>query len=202
VVFVWLLNVLPPTTVSPIAHEPEVVPQRLTAQETDPFKGRRDAPVTVIMVGSYTCPACAESAVVLDQLLALYPESVKIVWKDTPESVGDSYRAALAARCAQQQGRFWEYHDVLYANREQLATRAFYALWAKALGLREDIFTACLDGAETKALVDRNIGEVLQAGVSEVPYFQINNEQGVSGSQSLGYFRTAVETALETVPQL
>ncbi|MBI4091030.1 MAG: thioredoxin domain-containing protein [Candidatus Komeilibacteria bacterium] len=197
VVFFWLIETLPSTTYTPNPAPTNTPATKvLKVNETDPFKGPRTAPVTIIAAGSFTCPACRESATTLDQLLALYPDSVKLVWKDVPESIGDSYRAALAARCAQQQGRFWQYHDSLYAHQDLLATRALYELWARELDLKEDIFARCLDGAETKSLIDQNIGEALQAGIGEVPYFQINDTPGITGAQSLGYFRGVVEDAL------
>lgn len=200
VVFVWLVGMLPSTNeAAGPAPTPDSQVTVLKVNETDPSKGPRAAPVTVIMAGSFTCPACRASATALDQLLALYPDSVRLVWKDIPESIGDSYRAALAARCAQQQGRFWQYHDTLYANQDIISTEVLYGLWARKLGLKEDIFAKCLDGAETKPLIDRNIGEVLQAGVSGVPYFQVNDMPGVTGVQTLGYFRGAVEDALAAV---
>lgn len=198
VVFVWLVGTLPSTNeAAGPAPTPDSQVIVLKVNETDPSKGPRTAPVTVIMAGSFTCPACRESATALDQLLALYPDSVRLVWKDIPESIGDSYRAALASRCARQQGRFWQYHDILYAqDRDLLATKALYVLWARELDLKEDIFAKCLDGAETKPLVDQNISEVLQAGITEVPYFQVNDMPGVTGLQTLGYFRGAVDDAL------
>lgn len=169
---------------------------RLSADETDPFKGERDAPVTVVVASSFGCPHCKDSAGILDQLLSLYPDKVRIVWKDLPESVGDSYRAALAARCAQQQGRFWQYHDTLYRNQDILATRALYGLWARELGLKEDIFNACFDEGQTKILVDRNIQQALAAGVDQVPYFQINEDEALSGPQTLTYLRGIIDLIL------
>lgn len=197
VVFLWLVGTLPSTNtgVGPVPTS-DTQTQLLKVNETDPAKGPRDAPVTIIAAGSFTCPACRESATTLDQLLALYPDSVRLVWKDIPESIGDSYRAALAARCAQQQGRFWQYHDILYASQDIISTEVLYGLWARKLNLKEDIFMKCLDGAETKSLVDRNISEALQAGVSEIPYFQVNDIPGFTGAQNLAYFRGAIEDAL------
>ncbi len=171
----------------------------ISVRTTDPFKGRRDAPVTIIMVSSFGCPSCKQAAVVLDQVLALYPDAVRIVWKDLPESLGESYRAAVAARCAQQQGRFWIYHDRLFSRQEILSNQALYTLWARELGLQEKVFKKCFDTFETKELVDANINDALTANVPAVPYFQINNE-GAVGLQSLAFFQGVVDAALQSAP--
>ena len=172
----------------------------LTAQPTDPFKGERSAPVTVILVSSFGCPACKEAAVVSDQLLASFPNEVKIVRKDLPESTGASYFAAIAARCAQQQGRFWQYHDILFGRQEDLSNFLLYSAWARELGLDMERFDACFDGQQTKELVDANIREGLAAKLDSVPYFQINESGGFSGSATLGTLREMVQLELNDSP--
>ena len=173
----------------------------LAAQPTDPFKGERDAPVTVILVSSFGCPACKDAAVVADQLLASFPDQVKIVRKDLPESTGASYFAAIAARCAQQQGgnyRYWQYHDILFSRQEELLNFLLYSAWARELGLDVERFDACFDGQQTKALVDANIREGLAAELDSVPYVQINGSKGFAGSVTLGTLREMVQRELDS----
>ena len=174
-----------------------ITTSRLTVSETDPFKGRRDAPVTLIVVSSFGCPACKNASVALDQLLALYPESLRVVWKDLPETTGDSYRAAVAARCAQQQGRFWQYHDILFAKQDVLFTETLYKLWAAELNLRQDEFNRCFDEGRTQKLIDDNTAESLAAGFTAIPYFQINDQEGTQGFQPVSYFRGAIDAELQ-----
>lgn len=187
------------STFQPISTNSSREASAVAVRATDPFKGRRDAPVTIIMVSSFGCPSCKQAAAVLDQILALYPDSVRIVWKDLPESLAESYRAAVAARCAQQQGRFWIYHDRLFSRQDILSNQALYTLWARELGLQEKVFKKCLDTFATKELVDANINDALTANVPAVPYFQINNE-GAVGLQSLAFFQGAVDAALQSAP--
>lgn len=172
---------------------PEV--RSLVPLETDPSQGPASAPVTAIAMSSFTCPACKITAGQMDQLAALYPDKVRIVWKDLPDSTGDAYRAAIAGRCAQMQGKFWQYHDVLYLKQDLLATRELYTLWAKELGLSTDRFDTCLDKEQTKDLVDASIAEGLHVGVSQVPHVQIGTAV-YEGPQTLNFYRTAIEQAL------
>lgn len=186
---------VPPTSEP---QQPETQKKRLLVPDaTDPAKGQSDAPITVIVLSSFNCPSCKETAVQLDQLRALYPEQVRVVWKDLPDSIGDAYQAALAARCAQLQGKFWQFHDLLFAKQGLLANRGLYSLWAGELGLSVDRFDACLEGQETKPWVDANIAQALQSGVELVPHVQINDTT-YAGPQTLIFYRTAVERIIES----
>ena len=169
----------------------------LKVNETDPYLGKRDAPVTVIVMSSFGCPACKSAAAIMDQLVALYPDAVRIVRKDLPETAGDSYRAALAARCAQQQGMFWQYHDLLFAKQEVTATEQLYVLWARELGLDADIFQRCMDAQDTAHLVDRNIAESLGLDIMVVPYYQVQDKEGFAGPQTLAFFRREIDALLQ-----
>ncbi len=167
----------------------------LHAADTDPSQGPRNGKVTVITMSSFTCPACKSTSEEMDQLRALYPDQVRLVWKDLPDTVGTAYQAAIAARCAQEQGKFWQFHDVLFQKQDFLATRSLYTLWAQALGMLSDVFDNCLDKQQTKPLVDANINEALQQGVKLVPYVQIG-DMTYEGPQTLTVYRTAVDQAL------
>jgi len=181
-------NGAPPTQQQPVHSE-----RRLSAADTDPFIGSRDALVTIILVSSFACPACKEAATIMDQVAALYPDDVRIVRKDLPESTGDSFRAAIAARCAQQQGRFWQYHDLLFAKQDIVATETLYRLWARDTGLIVPIFNTCLEEQETRHLIDANVAEALNLGITIVPYFQIQEDVGIEGPQPLAFFRRVID---------
>ncbi|OGY89173.1 MAG: hypothetical protein A3B30_01200 [Candidatus Komeilibacteria bacterium RIFCSPLOWO2_01_FULL_52_15] len=178
----------------------ETVPRVLTPNETDPSVGRRDAPVTVIIAASFTCPHCREESAVLDQIAALYPDKVRIIWKDLPESYEESFTAAIAARCAQQQGRFWQYRDLLFTKRELLSALTLYPLWAKQLGLLQPEFERCFQTQETRPLVEYNISEALASGISGVPYVQVDDEPGVQGTIGLAQLRGMIDSALAQAP--
>lgn len=85
-------------------------------------RGPEGAPVTILEWSDFQCPFCREAQPVLARLLAEFPEQVRLVFKDFPlRSHELAVPAALAARCASTQGRFWEYHDLLFVAQPAFA---------------------------------------------------------------------------------
>ncbi len=110
---------------------------------TDPVRGDTRAQLTIIEFGDFQCPFCADIAPVLAQVLASYPE-VRLVWKDLPNPAHPQARpAALAARCAQNQDKFWEFHDLLFANQAELGDKLYKQI-AEVLELDLTSFNSCL----------------------------------------------------------
>ena len=179
---------------APVAETPSF--RRLEVSETDPFKGLPQAPVTVIMAGSFTCSYCQQASQLMDQLLGLYPDKVRIVWKDLPEQQGAAYDAARAARCAQLQGQFWTYHDSLF--RQPVMNEEVYKTLAKDLGLKPDDFNRCYENKYTMELIQENISQTSALNIVTVPYFQINDNYILEGLHSLNDFRQAVENSLNS----
>ena len=123
-------NLPPPRQVIPLA-------------DTDPVKG--DGPVNLVEFSDFECPYCQKFQAVLKDVLAEYDGRVKHVWKDFPLPVhANAVAAAMAARCAQEQGRFWEYHDVLFANQQELSA-ASLRKHAAAAGLDSAAFDTCIE---------------------------------------------------------
>ena len=198
--YVVYLMIAPSTADIPSAPQaPSAVANiPLVVHPTDPQKGVLQPKVTVIMVASFTCQSCRAAAVTIDRLVALYPHDVQIVWKDLPETrTGDSVDAANAARCAQQQGKFWQYHDALFQNQDVLYDLENYGKLADKVGLQRIAFDACFSAHSQNAFVEQNALEATQAGVTAVPYFQINQRITAVGNQSLSYFTNAIDTLLQ-----
>lgn len=186
------------------SRDVQPVPQQQTSQQTslrelvtDPSIGPREAPITIIMVGSFTCPVCKDASKTLDQLRALYSNQVRIVWKDLPESTGDAYTSAVAARCAQRQGKFWQYHDMLFDRQGVVPSDEIYTAWAGQIGIKESYFSSCLKNRETASLVDENINETLTLNTPSIPYFEISG-QGIEGAPSLTFLRGRVDALLQS----
>ena len=124
-----------------------------------------------------------------------FPETMRLVYKDFPlRSHAGAEPAAMAARCAGFLGRYWEYHDLLFVAQPAFA-RADLVLYARRLGLPEDAFAACLDGARYRAAVQADVAEGRAAGVSGTPTFFVNGRRLV-GAQPIEAFRGAVRDAL------
>ena len=161
-----------------------------------PFKGPAAAPVTVVKFEDFHCPFCKEAQRTLAQLLERYPDRVRLVHKDYPiDELHPSARAAhLAARCATEQGKFWPYHDALYANAPKTAPEELRG-YAKTAGLDVASFDQCLSAGRYAAPVQKDIDEAKQTGVSGTPAFFINGRLLV-GAQPLENFVALIEEEL------
>ncbi len=129
-------------------------------------------------------------------MLAVFPGKVRLVYKDFPLRFHSGAEpAAMAARCAGEHGRYWEYHDLLFVAQPAF-TRADLITYAARLDLPPGAFAACLDSAQYRDAVRTDRQEGRAAGVSVTPTFFINGRRLV-GAQPFEAFREAVQDALE-----
>src|SRR5262249_34687227 len=126
-------------------------------QVEDPALGPATAPVTIVEYGDFGCPSCRawHRAGILSQIRAQYGEQVRFVWRDFPIITPQSPKAAEAAHCAADQGKFWDYHDYLYERANALNVSALKG-YAADLTLDVATFSACLDSGRYTAAVDRS----------------------------------------------
>jgi protein-disulfide isomerase len=125
-----------------------------------------------------------------------YVESgtLRIEWRDFPYLGQESLRAAVAARAAQEQGRFWEYHDLLYHNQQGGFPDEKLVELAREAGLDEERFRADLASGEHAQSVAEDFKEGQQRGISGTPTFVINGRV-LAGLQPVGVFEDAIEQA-------
>ncbi|MGE5851144.1 MAG: DsbA family protein, partial [Candidatus Methylomirabilota bacterium] len=161
-----------------------------------PIRGAPNAPVTLVEFSDFHCPFCKQVQPTLAQLLARYPGKVRLVYRDFPiDSLHpQARRAAEAARCAQDQGKFWEYHDLLFAEAPK-ATTEDLSRFAQQVGLDLAKFESCLSGGFHRAAVQRDIDDGSRAGVNGTPAFFINGRP-LSGAQPLEAFVQLIEEEL------
>jgi protein-disulfide isomerase len=161
-----------------------------------PIRGAVNAPVTLVEFSDFHCPFCKQVLPTLAQLLARYPGKVRLAYRDFPiDSLHpQARRAAEAARCAQDQGKFWEYHDLLFAEVPK-ATPADLSRFAQHVGLDLGKFESCLSGGLHRAAVQRDIDEGTRLGVNGTPAFFINGRP-LSGAQPLEAFARVIEEEL------
>ncbi len=142
----------------------------------DPSLGPPNAPVTVIVFSDYQCPACRKAHATIEELRGFYKEKVRWVFKDYPlESHKGSDLAAVAARCAREQGKFSEYQDVLFSTDESLNYERL-SFYAKQLGLDSDGFDACFQDPRFKAAVAKDREEARNAGIDQTPTIIVNGK--------------------------
>jgi len=134
-----------------------------------PVKGDESAPVTVVEFSDYQCPNCARAVPLMDLIIEKYPGKVKLVHMDFPiNSSGISRRVAYGGACAQDQGRFWDYHDGAFARQGTLDMDSPQQL-AGELGLDLARFTACMKDPSTRAKVGKAEKEGHRLGVNATP---------------------------------
>ena len=161
-----------------------------------PVRGTREAPVTIVEFSDYQCPFCKRSQSTIKQLLRQYTGKVKLVFRDFPlRSIHPlAQKAAEAARCAGDQGKYWEYHDVLFAKAPELEV-AGLKQYAATLGLDMTQFNECLQRDKYATPVEQEVQQGNRLGVSSTPTFFVNGRP-VLGAQPFSVFERVIEEEL------
>jgi protein-disulfide isomerase len=161
--------------------------------------GGANAPVTIIAFSDYECPFCKRAEVTVAQVMSTYGNKVRYVHRDFPLSFHAHAReAAEAANCAAAQGKFWPYHDKLFAS-EDLSTDKLKAL-ATEVGLDRTKFDDCLAKQEFNAAIDKDVAEGSDVGVNGTPAFFINGRM-LSGAQPFEKFKEVIDEEIELAPK-
>lgn len=179
--------------------------------DDDPFKGNPNAQVTIIEFSDFQCPFCSRF---YEQTLPALQENyidtgkVKLVYRDLPlDNLHPNARPAhIAAECADEQGKFWEYHDVLFANQAQWNRLSSTDLssqlnqYATTLGLESASFDSCLSSKEIADEVHADFLQASQYGATGTPTFFIGNEKDgfirLVGAQPYASFQAVIDAQL------
>jgi protein-disulfide isomerase len=160
-----------------------------------PWRGSKDAPLTMLTYVDFQCPFCKTVNATMKDLLAKRKEGIRVVARHFPlASHPDAAMAAQAAVCADDQERYWEYHDLLFDNQQELDA-ASLRRYAAQLGLDTVQFDRCLKTGGGRETVDQDLTEAAQAGISSTPGIVING-YWIAGSPSLTYLEEVI-AALE-----
>jgi protein-disulfide isomerase len=161
----------------------------------DPVRGPDNAPVTIIEFSEYQCPFCGRVTPTLHQLQQKYGDKIRIVFKDFPlPNHLQAPKAAEAAHCAGDQGKYWELHDRLFANQQQIQV-ADLKKHAAAVGLDQAKFDQCLDSGTYTTIVQEDVDLGGQMGVQSTPTLYINGRV-VTGAQPIGVFEAIIDEEL------
>ncbi len=164
----------------------------------EPVKGSSDAPVAIIEFSDFFCPFCARFArETLPQLEEEYlaKGKAKLIFRNFPVHGGPSILAAEAAECAHEQGRFWDYHDELYAAERHIPSEGYLKELAAKLGLDVAKFSECLDSGRYAGEVADDQAAGRELGVRGTPWFFIDGRE-IRGAQPYEVFQEAIEEAL------
>ena len=161
-----------------------------------PSKGTGNAPVKIVKFEDFECPFCKTVQPTLTELLKKYDGKVRLVHKDLPlEAIHpQATLAAEAARCAGDQGKFWEYHDTLYGKAPKLGAGDLKS-YAKEIGLNTAAFDQCLESGTHKNVVQKDLAEGAKLGLTGTPSFFINGRE-ISGAQPLEAFSAIIDEEL------
>ena len=142
-----------------------------------PFLGNPDAPVTLVIFSDFQCPFCAKLVPVIEEVALAYPDTVKIVFKHFPlRNHRYASLAALAAIAAQQQGKFWEFHDMLFPLQKEIDQNKIVEV-AQDLALDMKKFTSDVGGEIAKNQLTKDMTDGQAAGVRGTPTVFINGRQ-------------------------
>jgi len=171
-------------------------PKVEVAADPSRLRGDPDAPVTIVEFADFQCPYCGVAEATLKRVLEKYQGKVQFGFRDFPlrELHPQAQSAAEASRCAGDQGKFWEYHDVLFANQGDLSQNA-YAEHARKIGLDVARFQACLDSGRFKPLIESDLQSGMAAGVTGTPAFYVNGAM-LSGAQPASEFESIIDSEL------
>lgn len=182
--------------VPPTNESTEEVREVVSADD-DPFQGPIDAPVVIIAFEDFACPYCKDSFMPVKQLLGDYENEVRFVFRDFPVEAlhPEAMKAHLAAECAHDQGKFWEYHDKLFLNQGDF-TMDNLVLYAKEVGLDLTVFTPCLDNETHIKEIQKDLSDGVSLDISGTPVWFFNGLR-VEGSLPLEAFKLLVDRELE-----
>lgn len=192
---------------------PQTKPKEIDTSQ-DPYLGPADAKVTVIEFSDFQCPYCAAAAgthsALISQLKSKDPQweapvpklkelakegKIKFVFKQFPLGFHPhAEKAAEASECAFEQGKFWEYHDILFNNQNNLELESLKK-YAQELNLDATKFNECLDSGKHAQAIEGDINQGQAAGISGTPAFLVNG-QLVSGAVSFSVLKAMIEAEL------
>ncbi len=165
------------------------------ATDDQPTKGNPQAQVTIIEFTDFQCPSCARVHPVLEKILHEFGDKIRLVVRDFPlDQHAQAAKAAEAAEAAREQGRYWEYSALLFANQTALAVEDLKK-YASQLGLDRQKFDAALDSGQFAEKVQRDLLEGDKLGINGTPTVFINGRQ--IRDKTYENLKAAIEAALK-----
>jgi protein-disulfide isomerase len=176
--------------------ENRLEPLRIDVAADGPSRGPADAPVTIVAFSDFECPYCSRMLPTLDEVTRTYGDRVRIVFRQFPLSFHPNARkAAEASLCADEQGKFWEMHDAMFANQKGLAVESLKTM-AAGVGLDADSFNSCLDSGKYAAEVEADVKAGVAAGVSGTPGTFVNG-RFISGAMPFDTLAELIDDELK-----
>ena len=177
------------------AAAPEAGPVKDVDPGNAPMRGPKKAPLTVVLFSDFQCPFCGRVEPSLIELEKNYPGKVRVFWKNFPLSFHNNAKpAAEAAMAANEQGKFWEMHDKLFANQQNLDA-ASLEKYAKEIGLDVAKFKAATESHKFSAQIEADIKQGSSVGVQGTPASFLNGHF-INGAQPFDAFKKIADEEL------
>jgi protein-disulfide isomerase len=178
-----------------LGFENALQPPRFDLDPKGPSQGPADAPVTLVEFSDYECPFCKASETVVKQVLDRYPTQVRLLFKNFPIDTHPKARpAAEAAQCADEQGKFWDFHHKLFEKAPQIGPDQLGPIATEA-GLDAAKLDECAKAKKFAAKIDADIAEGKKSGVAGTPSFFVNGVPLAAG-RSVDDFAKAIDAEL------
>jgi protein-disulfide isomerase len=174
-----------------------VEPKRVdVALDDDPSRGSKDAPITIVEFSDFQCPYCSKVEPTLKQIADRYGDRLRWVYRDYPLNFHPfAAKAAEAATCANDQGKFWEMHERMFQNQGKLGVDDLKA-YAASLGIDKAAFDQCLDSGKYTEEWKKDLADGTKYGVNGTPAFFING-RFVNGAAPIDKFTSIIDDELE-----
>jgi protein-disulfide isomerase len=190
-----------------VVNDPSAVPSAAApsgtipaVDEEDHVRGNPNADVTFIEYSDFECPFCSRFVDTVDQVMAQYGDDIRFVYRHFPlTNHPEAEPAANAAECAGEQGKFWEYHDALFAQQDQLGD-ALYSSIASDLGINNKQFKDCVSSGKYLSYIRQDEQEGASAGVTGTPGSFVIDADGnatpIQGALPFASVQPIIEAAL------
>lgn len=182
---------------SPKAHRPKLLEDAVAiAVDGAPVRGPSGARITLVEFSDFECPYCSLAVKEVNSIMAAYPKDVKLIYKQFPLSMHPHAPLAAAASLAsKEQGKFWQMHDLLFANYRKLSRENILG-WAKDLELDVDKFKTDLDSGKYQSVIQKDVADGETVGVYGTPAFFINGKH-YNGPMNLEAVKPILEAELK-----
>jgi protein-disulfide isomerase len=169
-----------------------------------PVRGAKDALVTIVQFSDYQCPFCRRAEPTITKILAEYKGKVRVAWRDLPLPFhANAKSAAIAARAAGLQGKYWQMHDKLFEKQEGPAdlAKANLERYAEEIGLNVKAFKTAMQHEDLAKLVEQDISVAHKLGVQGTPGFFINGKF-LSGALPFETFKSKIDDELKRAQKM
>jgi protein-disulfide isomerase len=167
----------------------------------DHIQGSGDALIELVEYGDYQCPYCRAAYPIIKAIQKKFGKDLKFIYRNFPyENIHhDAFKAAMAAEAAGVQGKYWEMHDIIFENQDNLTTKALVK-YARRIGLDVPIFESDMNNNTLEKKIDADFESGVRSGVNRTPSFYINGEkyEGEWDEATLsGYIREKLDLLLQ-----